>query len=224
MKKWIVANWKMNGDMKLVNLYIEAFKDYSNLIVAPPSVYIKEFASMLSAGQNVHYENNGAYTGEISAEHLKNVGVKFCLIGHSERRAYFSETNIIVKNKALKCIEHNIVPIICIGESLKDYEDGKTEKVLKNQIDECLPEAGDFWIAYEPLWAIGTGKTPALDEIKKIQMFIKSQVLHNVNVLYGGSVKASNAEEILSLPEVDGVLVGGASLNVAEIASMFSHS
>lgn len=224
MKKWIVANWKMNGDMTLVNLYIQAFKDYSNLIVVPPFVYIKEFSSMLCAGQNVYYENDGAYTGEISAKHLQNIGTKFCLVGHSERRAYFSETNAIVKNKALQCIDHNIVPIICIGESLSDYENGKTENVLTTQINECLPNGGDFWIAYEPLWAIGTGKTPTLDEIQKIQMFIKSQFLHTVTVLYGGSVKASNAGEILKLPNVDGVLVGGASLDIAEIDSMLKHA
>lgn len=220
MKKWIVANWKMNGDLNLVKSYIETFNNYSNLIVAPPFVYLKEFAPMLCAGQNVHCENNGAFTGEISAEHLKNVGAKFCLVGHSERRNFFNETNSIVKSKALKCIEHNIVPIICIGESLNDYENGKTENVLQNQMNECLPNDGNFWIAYEPLWAIGTGKTPTLDEIQQIQKFIKNYITNNVNVLYGGSVKASNAGEILRLPEVDGVLVGGASLDTTEITTM----
>lgn len=224
MKKWIVANWKMNGDMKLVNSYIETFKDCTNLIVAPPFMYIREISSIPCAGQNVHYENNGAYTGEISVAQLKDAGANFCLVGHSERRTYFSETNAIVKNKALKCIKHNIVPIICIGESLQDYENGITENVLKNQIDQCLPTQGTFWVAYEPLWAIGTGKTPTLDEIKKIQRFIKNNISDDPKVLYGGSVKASNAEEILSLAEVDGVLVGGASLNVTEINSILKHT
>jgi triosephosphate isomerase len=224
MKKWIVANWKMNGDLNLAKSYIENFKHFSNLIVAPPFVYLSYFESMLCAGQNIYYQTSGAFTGEISASQLKDVDAKFCLVGHSERRQYFGDTNSIVKQKAIRCIEKKIVPIICIGESLDDYINGHTQDILEEQIKECVPNVGDFWIAYEPLWAIGTGKTPLIAEIKKIHSFIKLNIPEGVQVMYGGSVKSANIVEILNLPEVDGALVGGASLAITEMQEILKAS
>lgn len=220
MKKWIIANWKMNGSLEFVKKYQENFRDNTNLIVAAPFVYLSNFEKILCAGQNVHSANNGAYTGEISAVHLNNLNIKYCLIGHSERRNYFGESNDFIKHKAKTCIENDVLPIICIGENLSDYENGATEAVLQKQISECLPQQGDFWIAYEPLWAIGTGKTPTILEIKNVHNFIKSKVRENVLVMYGGSVKGSNAFDILQISQVDGLLVGGASLDINEMAKI----
>jgi triosephosphate isomerase len=220
MKKWIIANWKMNGDLECVKKYQENFNNNDNLIVAAPFVYLGGFEKILCAAQNVHSEIKGAYTGEISALHLKNLNIKYCLVGHSERRNYFCESNNLIKTKAQACIANDIVPIICIGENLDDYESGATEAVLQKQIIECLPQQGNFWIAYEPLWAIGTGKTPTILEIEKVHNFIKSEVGESINVMYGGSVKGSNAFEILKISQVDGVLVGGASLDISEMQSI----
>lgn len=222
MKKWIIANWKMNGDLEFVKKYQENFDNDANLIVAAPFVYLGGFEKILCAAQNVYNEPKGAYTGEISALHLKNLNIKYCLVGHSERRNYFGESNNFIKNKAQTCIANNILPIICIGENLDDYENGATEAVLQKQIIECLPQHGSFWIAYEPLWAIGTGKTPAISEIEKVHGFIKSKVSENINVMYGGSVKGSNAVEILQISQVDGVLVGGASLDIDEMKTIIN--
>ena len=224
MKKWTIANWKMNGDLEFVRKYQENFNNSSNLIVAAPFVYLGNFEKILCAGQNVHSEINGAYTGEISAVHLKNLNIKYCLVGHSERRNYFGESNDFIKNKAKACIENNVLPIICIGENLSDYENCATEAVLQQQMLECLPQQGNFWIAYEPLWAIGTGKTPTISEIAKVHNFIKSKVGENVLVMYGGSVKGSNAVEILQISKVDGVLVGGASLDITEMKVIIQAS
>lgn len=220
MLKWLVANWKMNGSLELVKDYENNLKNHSNLIVAPPFIYINKFSSTKTAAQNVHFQPNGAYTGEVSATQIKDIGVKFCIVGHSERRIYSLETNEIVKEKALRCIENSILPIICIGETQADYENKNTLNVLEKQLESCLPENGEFWIAYEPIWAIGTGLVPKLKEIEAIHEFIKEKT--NKTILYGGSVNAENAEEILSIEKVDGVLVGGASLKIDAMKKMLN--
>ena len=219
MKKWIVANWKMNGDKNLLHSYEDKFHSAQNMIVCTPFVYF--YNSLLKfGGQNVNHLPNGAYTGEISAKMLAEVGVKYCLVGHSERRQFFGETNDLVKQKALQCIEFGIIPIICIGENLKEYQDGITEEVLIKQLQNCLPDSSNFFIAYEPLWAIGSGKTPHNDEITKIHNMIKLR-FPEIVLLYGGSVNAKNAQEILSIASVDGVLVGGASLDIDSVSIIY---
>ena len=219
MKKWIVANWKMNGDKNLLHSYEDKFHNEQNMIVCTPFVYFDN--SLLNfGGQNVSHLTNGAYTGEINAKMLAEVGVKYCLVGHSERRQFFGETNDLVKQKALQCIAFGITPIICIGENLKEYLDGITEEVLIKQLQNCLPDSSNFWIAYEPLWAIGSGKTPNNDEITKIHNMIKLR-FPEIVLLYGGSVNAKNAKEILLIESVDGVLVGGASLDIASISTIY---
>ncbi|MEI6628794.1 MAG: triose-phosphate isomerase [Alphaproteobacteria bacterium] len=219
MKKWVVANWKMNGSQDLLNAYKNVFSTLDNLIVCPPFVYMDKFGINLGA-QNVHHLSNGAYTGEISAQMLKDVGVNYCLVGHSERRQFFNESDDLVKAKAAQCQEVDVTPIICIGESLNDYLNGQTNQVLSQQLNNCLPSASKFWIAYEPLWAIGTGKTPTMSEIAAVHDMLRGH-LPNVVLLYGGSVSNVNASKIFTISNVDGVLVGGASLDIETITKIY---
>lgn len=219
MKKWVVANWKMNGNKTLCNVYEAKFKNTNNLIVCPPFVYLNK-CSIIMAGQNVHHLSTGAYTGEVSAPMLADIGIKYCLIGHSERRHFFGETDNLIKIKAIQCNTFGIIPIICVGESLEDYMNGNTSKVLATQLQNCLPGSSNFWLAYEPLWAIGTGKTPSISEITQLHNMLR-QELPEIVLLYGGSVNASNAKEILAIQNVDGVLVGGASLNINAISTIY---
>ena len=172
-------------------------------------------------GQDCSAHKSGAYTGEISAEMLYDAGCKYVLVGHSERRQYHNETDELVKQKADQAIENAIIPIICVGENLAQREAGNYLQVITDQAQKSVPKDGDFFIAYEPVWAIGTGKTPTLAEINEVHQAIKKLVAKPV--LYGGSVKASNAKEIMASDVVDGVLVGGASLNADEFAAMFAE-
>lgn len=220
MKKWVVANWKMNGSQSLLNAYKNVFSNLDSLIVCPPFVYMNKLGINLGA-QNVHHLPKGAYTGEISAQLLADVGVNYCLVGHSERRQFFNESDDLVKSKAEQCQEVGIVPIICIGESLSEYLNGKTTQVLSQQLDNCLPSASKFWVAYEPLWAIGTGKTPTMSEITAVHDMLRSH-LPNTVLLYGGSVSSANAEEIFTINNVDGVLIGGASLDIEIITKIYN--
>lgn len=220
MQKIVVANWKMNSDINLVKQYENNFNGYSNLIVAPPHVYLNQFKLLSTAAQNIHAIESGAFTGEISIHHIKDAGAQFCILGHSERRTYNNETNALVKEKANLCLKHQITPIICIGETLNEYKSQQTLDVLKTQITECLPEQGKFYVAYEPIWAIGTNLTPTLEEIQAFHAFIKTHTSATTPILYGGSVNAENAQNILSINNVDGVLVGGASLKIDAMQSI----
>ena len=174
-------------------------------------------------GQNIHQLSNGAYTGEISAKMLADIGANYCLVGHSERRQFFGETDDLIKAKAIQCQENGIIPIICVGESLEDYLNGLTNKVVSQQLQSCLPDLPNFWLAYEPLWAIGTGKTPTIGEIENVHTMLR-EYLPGIILLYGGSVNASNAKEIFLINNVDGVLVGGASLDVSAIAAIYDFA
>lgn len=219
MKKWVVANWKMNGSADLLNQYQAVFKQSENLIVCPPAVYLSKATNLVLGAQNIHHHPKGAYTGEISALMLNDIGIKYCIVGHSERRQYFGDTDELVRTKAELCIENSITPIICIGETLEQYKAGKTLEVLEKQLSACLPRAENFWIAYEPIWAIGTGLTPTKAEILITHAFLREK-LPPTMLLYGGSVNENNATEILGIPNVDGVLVGGASLDIEKISQV----
>ena len=169
----------------------------------------------------------GAYTGEVSAKMLNEVGVNFCIVGHSERRQYFNESNIIVKQKAIRLIENNIIPIICIGETLDEKNNNKTQNVLKNQLEESVPVSSNHFntiIAYEPIWAIGTGLTPSLEEIENAHRYIKnlSEKLFNFKIIYGGSVNSKNSKLISKIDIVNGALIGGASLKINEFKQIIS--
>lgn len=234
MSYTIVANWKMNGDLAFFQSYFKAFHDFkfpqnTDVIVAPqaPLLSFDTGCAITLAAQTLSKHASGAYTGELNAEILTSLDIKHVILGHSERRQYFNETNEMVQAKAAQAIANNIRPIICIGESLKAYEAEETCSILEQQLSEAIPKAAtadQFIIAYEPLWAIGTGKTPTIEEIEKTHHFIatKTAKYGAVKILYGGSVKPNNAAEILSQAHVNGVLVGGASLKPDDFQAIIS--
>jgi triosephosphate isomerase len=193
------------------------------LIMANSEVADEQFFSV--AAQNCSDKKNGAYTGEISAEMLQSIGIRYCIVGHSERREYFNETNQLLADKINICLEHNITPIFCCGEALTIREAGDQNQFVGTQLQESLyhlsaEQLQQVVIAYEPIWAIGTGKTASNEQAQEMHAHIRQQlsekygsaVADSISILYGGSVKASNAKEIFAQPDVDGGLVGGASL------------
>ena len=228
-----IANWKLNGNSSFLKDYFEKLKVNSNncTIICPPSIYLKSNKvnneNLFFGAQDVSYFKDGAYTGELSASMLKDNNIGFCLVGHSERRQYFAEKNNNVNIKSSNLIEENIIPVICIGETLEEKERNLTEEILYTQIKDSIPETANnknSLIAYEPVWAIGTGLTPTLDEINQVHQLIKNfdDKFKNFKVLYGGSVKSSNSKEINQLNHVDGCLIGGASLKVDEFNIIIS--
>ena len=230
MDKIIAANWKMNNDFSDIKPFVKYVKknqkNRNGLVVCVPSVMIKTFADeakkTLEVGaQNCYFEEKGAYTGEISAKMVKSAGANYVLVGHSERRQIFGETNEMLNKKLKASLVNGLKVIFCIGEVLE--EKSKYKSVLKKQIIEGFDGITDFSnivIAYEPVWAIGTGKVATVADISKVHGYIKELVNETfgvkISVLYGGSVKPSNSKEILALEEVDGVLIGGASLKAED--------
>ncbi len=243
MTKIIVANWKMCGSPESAKLWAVSFlpalsklKTANKIIVCPPAPLISQLKNELTGSivkigaQNCHFQPEDAYTGEICASLLKACGCEYVIVGHSERRSYFNETNEIVRRKAARAIKIGLTPIICIGESEEQKNSGKTIEVINQQLAESIPseaKSGDFIVAYEPVWAIGSGKIPSLEEIKQVHQAILTNIsssmaidIKKISVLYGGSVKADNAKDIMAMPEVSGVLVGGASLKADEFVKI----
>ena len=230
---FFVANWKLNGDFNFIDQFINELKLPKNgskcVVICPTSVHLdymmRNKNNFYVGAQNISQYKEGAYTGEISFTSLTDLKIEFCIIGHSERRKIFNESNADINSKLLLLIDHNIVPIICVGETFEEKENGKTNDVLAKQLDEGIPESSNSdntIIAYEPVWAIGTGLTPSFEEINKTHEFIKN---HNAKfcdykVLYGGSVKSDNSKEIINLSNVDGALIGGASLKYDEFTKI----
>jgi len=228
-----IANWKLNGNSSFLNDYYSKLKVNSNncTIICSPSIYLKSLKgnneNLFCGAQDVSTFKEGPYTGELSASMLKDNNIDFCLVGHSERRQYFNETNDNVNIKSTNLIEENIIPVICIGETLEQKEKNLTEEILSTQIKYSIPKSANHQntlIAYEPVWAIGTGFTPTLDEINQVHELIKNFdiKLRNFKVLYGGSVKSANSKEINDLNHVEGCLIGGASLKVDEFNIIIS--
>ena len=213
-----------------VNLAVPS-KDLVESVICAPSIFLRDLVkregeNIKIGAQNMHYANEGAYTGETSAAMLKSYGVDYVVIGHSERRAYFNETDETVNLKVIQAINNDITPILCVGESLEIREAGTTDQVVKKQIEKAYlnvdaEEALKTVIAYEPIWAIGTGRTAtpdqANDTIKAIRNVLQKlygkEVAEAVRILYGGSVNTKNIESLLSMSDIDGALVGGASLD-----------
>lgn len=223
MTKYVVANWKMNGDLNLIKDYAQFFQNHhlkSHLIVCPPSPYV--WAS-IGAGfdvgaQDCHFAESGAHTGNVSAKMLKELGCTHVIVGHSERRLNHMETDGLIHKKAKAAIDQGLIPIICIGESIEDRENEETEQVLMSQLKTSCPDAKTgFMVAYEPIWAIGTGKTATPSDIEKIHELMRTFLGDDIPLLYGGSVNAKNAYTLINLKNVDGVLVGGASLKLDEM-------
>jgi len=239
MKKLIVGNWKMNGEpecsskpTKFDEIYPSHARDHLDIVLCPPSLLIPGMmelcrnANIQLGSQNCHYLDKGAYTGEISAGMLKNFNVKFVILGHSERRA-MGETSEEVSFKAIKVSEEDLTPIVCVGENLEIRNAGQAHKFVSEQIERSIATLNkDFIIAYEPIWAIGTGEIPDVKDINATHKFIKDIVQSasknnfTPNVLYGGSVTSKNAEVLFKEQYIDGALIGGASLNGKEFAEI----
>ncbi|OIQ19488.1 triose-phosphate isomerase [Lacinutrix sp. MedPE-SW] len=245
MRKNIVAgNWKMNNDLPqtealIVDLLKQTQTSNVEVMIAPTYVNLYQAfdatrnSNIEVIAQNMHFAENGAYTGEISATMLKSIGVKTVILGHSERRAYFNETNESLAKKVDAALKNDLRIIFCFGEELSDRKAGNQEQVVENQIKSALfhLEASAFKniiLAYEPVWAIGTGETASPEQAQDMHKFIR-QTLQNkygentaqdVSILYGGSVKPANAKEIFSKPDVDGGLIGGASLKAEDFIAI----
>ncbi len=243
-KKVIAGNWKMNmlpnEALAFIETIIPMVKNTENeVILCVP--YTDLFYSLLAAqntnikigAQNMHFEENGAYTGEVSAQMLKCIGVEYVIIGHSERRQYFAETDETVNKKIKTALKHELTPIVCVGETLEQRESGKTQEIITNQTRLALEglntdDVKKVIIAYEPIWAIGTGKTATSDDannsIKNIRNEIAklygNDIAEEIIIQYGGSVKSSNAKELFNTSDIDGGLVGGASLKPDEFAKI----
>ena len=247
-KKVIAGNWKMNMLPNEAIAFIEEFtplvKDTENEVVLCVP-YTDLFYALLTAqntnikigAQNMHWAENGAYTGEISAKMLKSIGVEYVILGHSERRQYFNETDETVNKKLKVAFENELKPIVCVGESLEQRESGITAEIITSQtrlaLDGLTPEqVKNTIIAYEPIWAIGTGKTAtsedannSIKEIRKeIEKIYGKEVADCVIIQYGGSVKSSNAKELFNMSDIDGGLVGGASLKPDEFAKIVNYN
>ena len=246
-KKVIAGNWKMN---KLPNEAIDFIdrltplvKDTKNeVVVCVP--YTDLFYALLTAqgtnikigAQNMHFEEKGAYTGEVSAQMLKSIGVEYVIIGHSERRQYFNETDETVNKKVKTAFKHELKPIVCVGETLEQREAGKAEEIITNQTEKALEGLTDEQvqntiIAYEPIWAIGTGKTATSEDAQKAIKSIRDKICQiygqnvgkSIIIQYGGSVKSANCKELFTTSDIDGGLVGGASLDLEEFAKIINY-
>lgn len=248
MRKQIAAaNWKMNctyqqgekllDDILGANITLAA---HQQTIFAVPFPYlimakseVEQESGYFVSAQNCYNKKSGAFTGEVSVEMLQSIGIQYCVLGHSERREYFSESNSVLAEKVNLCVEYAITPIFCCGEPLNIREAGTQNSFVEKQLQESLFHLSEtdlqkLVIAYEPIWAIGTGKTASSAQAQEMHAHLRSvlagkygsTVAANIPILYGGSVKANNAKEIFSQPDVDGGLVGGASLNAEEFATI----
>ena len=226
MSKLVIANFKMNGSQDFIESWIEDFfteeESTNEILVALPSTYLMIFknSGLTLAGQNVSNEKSGAFTSQLSAKMLKDCDVKYCLIGHSEAREFLKETNETIKEKFDQLKQESIQPVLCIGEPLKIKEASKTVDFLSNQLELIDPDQEGLILAYEPIWAIGTGLIPEMSDIQLAVDCIRGRFQKSIKVLYGGSVNSSNAKDISNKTDIDGLLVGGASLNPKEFAKI----
>ncbi|MBN8543353.1 MAG: triose-phosphate isomerase [Alphaproteobacteria bacterium] len=227
----LVANWKMHGNKLRVAQFAQQVSPHIpsqiEAVFCPPYPYlhIPPKGPLKLGAQDCATTQEGAYTGEVSASMLRDIGCEYVILGHSERRQHFEEHESMIATKAVAALQVGLVPIICIGESEREREEGLTVKVLERQLSTLLPLADGLVIAYEPIWAIGTGKTPTLNQIEEAHGFIHAQLAKTArdsapHVLYGGSVKPTNIREILALKAVDGALIGGASLEADAFVTM----
>ncbi len=250
MRKIIIAgNWKMNKTqieaIEFVNQLKRAIADIQevDIVVCPPFTALADVKDVLLesniglGAQNLFWEDSGAYTGEVSAPMLKSLDVQYVIIGHSERRQYFQETDATVNKRLKSALKHGLIPIVCIGETLAEREAGKTFVVIKTQ---CLgglqgissEEMKKIILAYEPVWAIGTGKTATPQQAQEVHAFIRRQLQEmfdeetaaEVRIQYGGSVKPDNTNDLMSQPDIDGALVGGASLKADSFVDIIKNS
>ena len=246
MKKLIAGNWKMNGNRDAARALIagiingfsveDGVLERADILVCPPSLYIRDvhhalagFPKIVLGAQDCSAHENGAYTGELSAEMLKDAGCSYVILGHSERRQHHGESDSLIAQKTQKALEAGITPIICVGETQSQREEGAAERVVEAQITGSIPDLGaahEIVVAYEPVWAIGTGKTATPQDVTIMHGFIRDSLKalvdesYKVRILYGGSMKPENASELLACENVDGGLIGGASLNAEQFLSI----
>lgn len=228
--KLIVGNWKMNGRLgdiaELDTLIAAGPPDDAELWIMPPATLVAVFAVRARAhkifigGQDCSPHDRGAYTGDIAAAMLADAGASSVIVGHSERRQGYGETDAIVLAKADAAIRAGLIPILCVGETESERGAGKALDVVRAQLARSRPIGAEVVVAYEPVWAIGTGRTPTVDEVAEVHAAIRAEVGQSIRILYGGSVKPLNAGELLAVPNVDGALVGGASLNAADFLAI----
>jgi triosephosphate isomerase len=241
----IAGNWKMHKNQAETEALLVELKhavgraEGVDIVVCPPFTSLSRAVEVASGSaihvgaQNIHWAANGAFTGEISADMLREIPVPYVIIGHSERRQYFGETDETVNGRLKAALAGELKPIVCVGETLAEREGGQTEKVIRSQIRDGLAglantDMSTVVIAYEPVWAIGTGKTATPAQAQQVHAFIRGllstqftpEVARETRILYGGSVKADNAAELLGQPDIDGALVGGASLKAGDFAAI----
>ncbi len=248
MRQIIIAgNWKMNKNASETQEFCAELAQYLKThsvkdvlpLIAPVFPFLAKAADLLAklpaavAAQDVSAYESGAYTGEVSATQLGSIGLNYCIIGHSERRQYHHETDALVRSKLLQLREQDIIPIVCLGETLEQREAGETEKVVVTQLEGCfrdidLQSGSELVIAYEPVWAIGTGRTATSLQAQEVHAIIRNwlkqrygvEISGIISILYGGSVKPDNIAELLRQPDIDGGLIGGASLKIADFCQM----
>lgn len=238
--KLIVSNWKMNLNLsdskKLINKLIKSTvkkKPYLENIICPQFLLIPSISNLIKGthlllgAQNCHFERKGPFTGESSIELLKQFNCKYVILGHSERRLFSADSNLLIKKKIKIVLSEKIKPIVCIGEPLEFRKNKSYLKFLEKQLNECIPECNEIVIAYEPIWSIGTGLVPDYEEIYEVQEYVKSflknqKSIKNILVLYGGSVSSNNIKHIIKESKVDGALIGGSSLDDKEILKIIS--
>jgi len=248
-KKIVSGNWKMNNDLNesvsLINEIKEALVEREDVkaIIAPTFIALDKASQLLSgtniglSAQNMCYEESGAFTGAISAKMLKSVGCEYVILGHSERRSLFGESNSDVNKKVKKAISENLTPIFCIGETLEERESGEMQNVVEKQVREGLDgiseaDLSGTIVAYEPVWAIGTGKVATPDQAQEVHAFIRNllkemyseELAENTTIQYGGSVKPENAAELIGQPDIDGALVGGACLKADSFVAIIKNA
>ncbi|HET6828887.1 MAG TPA: triose-phosphate isomerase [Ramlibacter sp.] len=248
-KKLIAGNWKMNGSLEandaLVRAVVAGLKEqgadaFAVAAVCVPTPYLAQ-VQMLRAGsslelgaQDVSQHEKGAFTGEVSAPMLREFGVRYAIVGHSERRQYHGETDALVAEKAKAALAHGVTPIVCVGETLAEREAGKTEEVVKRQLAAVIHTNGhcisEIVVAYEPVWAIGTGRTATPEQAQQVHALLRTQLAaatahaDRVHILYGGSMNAANAAALLAQSDIDGGLVGGASLKAADFLQIIASA
>jgi triosephosphate isomerase len=239
MKKLIAGNWKMNGSLAANQLLVQAMLDglkgqapQVEIALCAPSLYLAQMQSLLVGSpiawgaQDVSAQEQGAFTGEISALMLKDFACRYAIVGHSERRQYHAESDVVVAGKAQRALAAGITPIVCVGETLAERDAGQTEAVVKRQLAAVIHAVthctSEIVVAYEPVWAIGTGKTATPEMAQAVHAVLRKQIAaatahpERVKILYGGSMNAANAATLLAQPDIDGGLIGGASLKAAD--------
>lgn len=239
-QQMVMGNWKMNGCLGSIDALLGEVRSHlsasqqTQCVVFPPSIYIPKVQTLLSnsairwGAQNVYPADSGAFTGELSGPMLQDFQCCYVLVGHSERRHVFGEDENFVAKKFHHTKVHDMIPVLCVGETLAEREQGLTEAVISRQLAAVIHEQNDVFnravIAYEPVWAIGTGQTATAEQAQEVHAFIRGMIMahasEHVTILYGGSVNETNARELFSMPDVDGGLVGGASLNARQFVEV----